>query len=240
MIKLDKATVLQSLANLEQPRLVLTPEDAPMPNAIPASWWPLLSLDGVNSQQLTELWGPLPAVLPETWAQLTRTLRGLAVLLEEGHPPTLLYLYTGQGRLFHHRGQPPISRGHVPERLRDVWASWPTTARDLYEVHNGWSLLFSLSMGHLPIAEIEMADSPDVGLDVDGQELPLDLRRTALVYSNGAGNYLCLESPASAAATARAFVWSPAAPEQIGLEAGFAAIYDAWTAIHFESMDSAE
>lgn len=237
MQPLDREFVLTSLRNLDNPRLVLRPEETPTPERIPAGWWPLLSLHGVDLAGLAQLWGPLPEVLPEMWRQLTRTLRGLVVLLEDGHPPTLLYLYSGGERLFHHRGQPPIVRGHVPARLSEMWPNWPPAARSLYEVHNGWTALFSQSMGHLPVGKIETAYDL-VGAEVeDPRALPLDLTHTTLVYSNGAGSYLCLETPADD--DARAFVWTAGRPAEVGLQAPFTAIYDAWTAIHFEEMDSA-
>lgn len=237
MPSLDHDTVLASLRNRSNPRLVLRPEDAAAPEHIPADWWPLLSLGGVDWAALARLWGPLAEALPDTWGQLRRTLRGLAVLLEDDYPPALLYLTTGGGRLFHHRGQPPIAPGHAPARLADVWPGWPAAARALYELHNGWTALFSQSMGHLPVADIETAYELAGDLVADPDALPLDPRRTALVYANGAGSYLCLESPSGAAA--RAFVWQGSDPGTIGLQASFAAIYDAWTSIHFEEMDDA-
>lgn len=240
MIELNRDTVLASLRNLDNPRLVLRPEDAPRPEHIPPAWWPMLSLDGVDHDRLAALWGPLPAALPEMWQQLTRALRGLAVLLEDNHPPALLYLYSERDRLYHHRGQPPITAGHAPNRLNEVWASWPAVARTLYEVHNGWTLLHSHSMGHLSVSAVLPATDPAVGLSGQEGPLPFVPRRTVLLYSNGGGSYLCLEAPSAEDEAARAFVWSPGIPSEIGLSADFAAIYDAWTAIHFEGMDSAK
>ena len=237
MQPLDRNTVMASLRNRSNPRLVLRPEDTPVPEHIPADWWPLLSLRGVDHVALAQLWGALTDTLPQTWQQLTRTLRGMAVLLEEGYPPALLYLTVGDGRLYHHRGQPPVAAGHAPARLAEAWSAWPAEARALYELHNGWSALFSLSMGHLPVAKIDMAYDVAGDIVADPGALLLDLRRTALVYANGAGSYLCLETLANT--PARAFVWTASHPDAIGLQAGFAALYDAWTAIHFEEMDNA-
>ena len=240
MAKLTNDKVLKALQEYcENPRLVFSKQDARPEslNRIPESWWPLLSLDNVDTARLAELWQPLVKKLPMTFEEVAARLHGLAVLEEAEAPPSLLYIFTYEnGQPTFNRGLPPLEEREIPDKFQDVWPRLPKAFREAYGVHNGWFLLSALSGGYWPVEEWMWLNVKEWGLDEDTlKALPFDPGRTVFVHTNGGSGYLGFELPPGKGEVKPVRWWTDA-PEDSRVGISFWDELDSSTAIGLEEV----
>jgi hypothetical protein len=226
--------VLAKLGNRRNPRLLLSRQEAGKEElaAIPEAWWELLSLDEVNLDGLTDLWQPVAGRLPQLMEELKNTVLGLAIFLEEGMPPSLLYIFKGQdgGGLLLRQGFPPLDKKGLDEDLAAIYDKLPAEARKLYAIHDGWSLLASQSSGHLPSTSWSLLSWPEWMLEkhiVAAMSVPPE--RCALLYSDGSSRYLGYALP-EGKGKAKAIVFDEGKLRE-GVD--FFEEYDEWTSAKF-------
>lgn len=242
MSELSRENILHSLRNLREAQIMLSVEevDLDIKKQIPAAWLDLISLDGIRFADLQRLWQPVVPKLTRVFDELARTIRGLAILLEEGKPPSLLYIFSKKEKLYYHRGFPPLEEGAIPAHLQPVWSKLPQDFRELYTIHNGWFALHSKSMGHLSIDKLSLLSSEDEW-DLESEiinNMPIDPERTIIVFSNGGSGYIGFELPESEKTSeAKPLIWWSDKPTEPELSIKFWPVFDAWTAINFEEMD---
>lgn len=132
-------------------------------------------------------------------------------------------------RVLYYEGRNPNSKQFNPVVL-DVWESLPNKLKEFYDhIHNGWYYLASGSMGLSPVEDFFFLDDEEWGIVDELGKLPVSLKDTLAVYTNGMGGYLCLELKGS---ESDCLLWWSSKPPKLNLD--FWAVADAWTAMGFE------
>ena len=133
------------------PRLFLAPV-SPLPAGVlvPRAWQQLLMDQNAHKQTTNLLWHRGAQVLPQLVASIHDRLQSVGLMVTDGKPPSLVYVFTKNGEAFARRGYPAT-------------ASLPALSKQLsvdmsiiYAIHDGWVNLFSADTGPLPTEEWEI------------------------------------------------------------------------------------
>jgi hypothetical protein len=166
------SSILEQVAHEGEPLLILSQDKLPARAVdIPASWSRILAQPDAHKLVLSELWEPVKTLLPATMDALQKNLSGVALLLTNERPPSLLYLFGLDADFYAHRGFAPL------EKLPDFGARLSADLLPFYQVHDGWVDFFSEDFGLVPAAQ---------------------WRRTG-AEENGTGGFLSIFSNGSAA-----------------------------------------
>ena len=200
MTKMTKLDILNDLNNYcSNPQIIINSQDiqnlSPEILAqIPKLWLDILSLGKVDFDRLRELWQPVINKFGVVFEELKKRLQGLVILLEDNQLPSLLYIFFNGEELFCHRGFFPIKIQEIPEKIKPFWLALPEDVRKLWNIHNGWVCLFSLSNGHMPIHMLHLLSQDWWGIEVEVIEnLPFDNENTVIVFNYGGSGCIGFE-----------------------------------------------
>lgn len=202
-MKYTSSDILQTLNNLNAPKIYISAEDIPekIKSNIPAIWLKYISLymedDAV--EEAMELWKPVAHLLPDTMDNLWSTVQGLVLLTEENHPPSLLYIFiTHSGKLILYRGNQPLSKQDIPNHLSGIWNRLPKEVHNLYDIHNGWLTSRSLCGGHLPVQQWSFLSDSQWSLEPHNIiKMLIPPEQTLVVYESGTESCIGFEIPAN-------------------------------------------
>jgi hypothetical protein len=238
MCQITSNAILGALRNLKNPQIVASADEVSreLVSQIPGLWLDLVSLDQVSISALRELWKPVRDRIPETMEEMEATIRGLAILIEDAAPPSLLYIFLDkQEKLGFHRGFPPIENNQIPPKILPVWSKLPSDFLELYTVHNGWYYMHAHSRGHLPVSEWSFLSWEEWLLEDElVKRMPIRPEQTVVVYAQGGAGYLGFELPVSTKVgeATPLMLWSyDLANPRIGIE--FWDVFDELTSVHF-------
>ena len=241
MATISTATILEALSNLNDIQLITSPNQIPkvFNNQVPDLWGALLASKDNQLSILKQLWQPISPKIPQTMAELQATLQGIAILIEDGHPPSLLYIFLNKkGKLSFHRGYPPLKTEQLPQDILPIWSNLPEEFRNLYIIHNGWFSLHSRSRGHLPVNKWSFLSSSEWLLEDEVvAQLPISPKQTLIVYDQGGGGYLgfVLPSKSNIGQVTPVEIWLTNLTEpDTGID--FWSVYDEMTVASFLEM----
>jgi hypothetical protein len=139
---LNPDEVITGLEHEGNPKLSLAPFAKPIAG-LPAAWTRALSADDPVEAVLDEVWKPAHDLLPKTCKILRRSTHLVGIVTTDKSPPALVYLTTGDGETYWHRGfaARAVSKAHARKLAPDFLA--------LYTVHDGWLDQNSM-MGWMP------------------------------------------------------------------------------------------
>ena len=214
----------------------VSPEDG-----VPDVWVGMLRSQEAGRKTWAEPWQGFRDLLPGVCDFLQRKVHGVCVLIKDGKPPSLLYVYSSGDHFYFYRGGPALGET-VPDDPRNIWARLPPKLQEYYrDVHNGWTQLSSDSMGPLPFEDIEFLSDHGWG-DDETEELdtllPSRLENVAMVFGNGGGDWLCLDlSLDKKAVEAHALNWWHEDTLEPDLDENFWARVDEWICAQIEDVD---
>ena len=168
----------------------------------------------IHMDEIQQIWGPLRSCIPQTVDVVTTKLRGLAALVTDAQPPSLVYLFSQDDETFAHRGYAPASS--LPEISRHL----PVSLIEFYEVHDGWVDLFSGDMGLLPTGDWQV-----IGREEGVSDGFLEL----FLHGGSALGFDLDNSPPTAC-----ILWSDGNVENVD---DFWGRLDRWIALNLEDMD---
>lgn len=179
-------------------RLLLSPGDVDgsARARLPGAWIPLLDVRSRREARaaLGQLWAPVAGDL--YWLVhrhvLADHLHGFAILLPDGAPPALLYLFTAEGELNEYRGNLPLDPVRLPERWRPVWAALPPAFQAFYGIHDGWFVPFRPGaetghLGPLPVEKWWRVGDEIPGLSVENDE-EITLADVVITFEDSGGD----------------------------------------------------
>ncbi|HLP88951.1 MAG TPA: SMI1/KNR4 family protein [Nostocaceae cyanobacterium] len=240
MSQLTQADILNDLEGYcYNPKLIIDHQDIPpeVISQIPPSWLSLLSLGTVEFTKLRELWQPVIHRVEMIIENLESRLQGLAILIEDNQPPSLLYIFLNDEELYYHRGFPPLTEKEITETVKPFWSKLPEDFKKLYTIHNGWTSMFDMSMGHKPIDKISLLSSTEWSLEAKVIEnLPINYTKTIIVFTNGGSGYIGFELPELDREPRPLIFWSDK-PTQPDLDIKFWTIFNTWISIDLQSKD---
>jgi hypothetical protein len=192
------------LDSLKFGQVFLSKDEAPeeVISMVPEKWWNLLTLDStkVNLAGLRDLWGDKVELLPYSFEEMEKILRGLVVYKKEDELPSLLYIYRFKsGRLSYDQGFIPVDVNELTEEQQKYWSILPEYFLKFYKLHNGWYQLFSKSGGPMPVDEWFAIDRKHFDIDEETvAKMPFPPERMLVTYSNGGGQYMGFVLPEGA------------------------------------------
>jgi hypothetical protein len=224
------------------PVLLVSPEEAEAQSSIPEVWIQMLRRQSEGIKSWMEPWKDFQNLLPGVYDFLQHKVHGVCVLLEEGKPPSLLYVFSsGETDYYFYRGGPAVGN-KAPDDTRDIWRRLPSTLQAFYsKVHNGWTSLSADSMGPLPVEDIELLSDWTGDMEPDElSRLPFRIDDVVIVFGNGGGDSLCLDLGLGAAAEDHALVYWHEDPFEPNLDQNFWALMDGWICGQLEDVNLAE
>jgi hypothetical protein len=219
---------------VNDPVLILSPADIGAQSDVPAQWKSLLEQqqNGVPTPWVP-MWEPLEEVLPSVLAFLREKVLGVAVLLEPEAAPALVYFYQSPKKYRFYRGGLPMDR-KIPERIREVWASFPPLLCSFYAFHDGWTYLPSNALGPLPMEDMSFLSDEDWDIE-NPSALPFDPAKVIAIFASGGGDYLCLDTGnPDAEGIATALIWWNEEPDDPDMNVDFWPTLDEWMKVGFE------
>jgi hypothetical protein len=222
--------------------LLTLPSEVSPQDGVPDAWAEMLRSQEAGRKMWAEPWKAYRELLPGVLGFLERKVHGVCVLLEEGKPPSLLYVFSsGKTDYYFYRGGPAVG-DTIPEDRRALWQRLPSTLQVFYsKLHDGWTSLSSDSMGPLPVKDIELLSDWTGDMEPDEiSRLPFRIDDVVMVFGNGGGDSLCLDLGLGAAAEDHALVWWHEDPFEPDLDQNFWALMDGWICGQLEDVDLAE
>jgi hypothetical protein len=137
-------SLLEQMPSEGAHRFVFPGEAAPAGVQVPAQWRELFAQPEPHKLVVDALWSGVQELLPLTVAALSKGLSGLALLVTEAQPPSILYLLGSGDALRVRRGFPGIAA------LPDVARDFDAQLAPFYRMHDGWVTLASADLGPLP------------------------------------------------------------------------------------------
>ncbi|HEY9600749.1 MAG TPA: SMI1/KNR4 family protein, partial [Allocoleopsis sp.] len=175
---------------------------------------------------------------------LESNVLGTAILLDNAINPSLLYGFTVAGEFRFYWGQPPLEHSlpSVPG-IERLWPCLPWALRNFYtSVHNGWTCFHvpMNSMGPLPLQNCFFLSEERLDItDAMATALPFNPSEVLAVFSNGMGDYLCLDTNSlSPNNTAKGVIWWHEKPMQPWVDLDFWTVMGEWMSIYLETADS--
>ncbi|MTJ10907.1 MULTISPECIES: SMI1/KNR4 family protein [unclassified Anabaena] len=242
MSQITKSNILNYLENYcYNPQLITDIQDIPQDvlSKISQSWLGLLSLEEVDFTKLRELWQPILHRVEVIIEDLESRLQGLAILIEDNKPPSLLYVFLNDEELYYHRGFPPLQEQEIMEGIKPFWSKLPEDLKKLYTINNGWLSLFDLSMGHKPVDKISVLSSTEWNLEPEViRNLPLNYTKTIILFANGGSGYIGFElSEDNEMKKPRPLIFWSNKPTEPDLDIKFWTIFNTWISIDLQSKD---
>src|SRR5689334_14250727 len=102
-------SLLEQLPSEGEHRLLFPGEAVPAGVQVPAQWRQLFAQPEPHKIVVDALWSGVREILPLTAAALSKGLSGLALLVTEAQPPSMLYLLGSGDALRVRRGFPGIA-----------------------------------------------------------------------------------------------------------------------------------
>ncbi|MDR0245382.1 MAG: SMI1/KNR4 family protein [Burkholderia sp.] len=214
----------------------LAADEIPAGIDVPPAWRALLAApDDALADGLVQMWAGIIDRLPAVARFFRDKLARPAVFCDDGGEVMLLYPYTvEQDDLNFFIGRAPLrERAPVDASFRHAL---PDELRDFCEnVHDGWTFFPSNSMGPLPVGE-QAALTGKLDLTPDEmRKLDASPDAVRIVFHNGGGDYLCVDSCDGNVDEAGWIWWHgrPAELERVNLWA----VMNAWFEIFIEEAD---
>jgi hypothetical protein len=227
---------------VQNPILLTSPDQVEAQMNIPDAWREMLRRQETGAKSWVEPWQAYQNLLPGVYDFLQHKVRGVCLLLENAKPPSLLYVYSQGEDIDFHRGLPALG-SNVPNSKRHIWERLPLDLQNFYsQVHNGWIYLPADSLGPLPVQDIKFLSDYEWDTEPDElKKLPFPLDQVITVFSNGGGDYLCLDlSHGAAASEDHALSWWHEEPLEPHLNFNFWALLDGWICGQMEDVDLAD
>lgn len=231
---------------LDSPQIILSPSEIHPSVSIPLSWREvLLQQETTGLAACPPEWTTLKVEMPHVLNFLESNVLGTAILLDNDINPSLLYGFTVNGEFRFYWGQPPLEHSlpSVPEMDR-LWSYLPLALRNFYtSVHNGWTCFHTPmnSMGPLPLQECFFLSEARLIISNEmATALPFNPSEVLAVFSNGMGDYLCLDTHSlSPNGSAKGVIWWHEKPTKPWVELDFWTVMREWMSIYFETADAA-
>jgi hypothetical protein len=242
MSQISESSIFKDIENYcYNPQLITDIQDIPQDvlSQIPQSWLGLLSLEEVDFTKLRELWQPILYRVEVIIEDLESRLQGLAILIEDDKPPSLLYIFLNDEELYYHRGFPPLQEQEITEGIKPFWSKLPEDLKKMYTIHNGWVSLFDLSMGYKPVDKISVLSSTKWNLEPEViRNLPIDYTKTIILFANGGSGYIGFELPEDhEMKEPRPLIFWSNKPTEPNLDIKFWTIFNTWISIDLQSKD---
>lgn len=132
----------------------------------------------------------------------------------------------GDGKTSHYyEGRNPLAK-KINASAAPLWPKLPAGLRKFYDsLHDGWCYLASDSMGLVPAKDFLVLDDQEWGI-LDDIDVDLDLTKVVGIFSNGMGDYVCLNTEQE---PVKALLWYH--DEEPDLTIDFWPTVDEWTVI---------
>jgi hypothetical protein len=223
-------------------RLIDHPSDLPSGITLPPQWSPILSkpFGSISVAREWQEWDEVIKKSPNIGRFLCSILLFNSVIWDQRKSVLyLLYVFTSHGgsEINFYGGRAPAVK--IAERIGPAFNHFPPELRHFYlNLHDGWTFLPSNAMG--PLALDDCAFLSDDKFDFDDEKAaiaPFDPNKVLTIFSNGAGDYLCLNFGAlQENGEARAMIWWHEEPTRLDF-VDFWPIFDTWIGIFLEDAD---
>ena len=194
------------------------------------AWVEIISAKEVNRPKVAlSYWVEFKDELDQTVKYLEKNLSSIDLIRYNSQLSLMYGVISDDGsEIIYHEGRNPKSKS-LDNNLRDLWELLPASLQKFYELHNGWFHMASESMGLSPCENVSLLADDEWGILDEIGEQPIDMERTLSLFSNGMGDYVCIEL---AGEKPNCLIWDAKGPAKFGLD--FWPVVDSWTVMGFE------
>ena len=199
-------------------------------SGLPAAWKNLLGLEQTERiKAVLQQWQGFKIEFQQVLAYLEKKLEAIEII-QSSRGLCMIYAVRSQSdNIMYYEGRPPLEKNTNTE-IEELWQQLNPRLNAFYrELHNGWQYFANESLGLSPVEKCFALSKHDWGILEQLDTVPIDLKQSLAIFSNGMGDYICQTFENNKEHT---FLWFHDQEPKYNLDLW--PLVDTWTFIGFE------